>query len=154
TVHFTSSDGSATLPADSTLMAGTRSFSATLKTVGNQTITATDTANNSITGTSGIVVQSPFSFSFAVSAIDKQIYKYELNLSGGASSGWSLTAPGQFLSVATATYGPTLAPIAFGVGIDNKVYEAKFDANGKLLSGWSPVAPGLFNSLVVGNYGS
>src|SRR5207302_8823703 len=43
TVHFTSSDGSATLPADSTLTSGAGTFSATLRTAGNRTITATDT---------------------------------------------------------------------------------------------------------------
>jgi hypothetical protein len=53
TVHFTSSDTSATLPANSTLTNGTGTFSATLKSAGNQTITATDTATSSITGTSG-----------------------------------------------------------------------------------------------------
>jgi hypothetical protein len=52
TVHFTSSDGAATLPANSTVANGTGTFSATLRTAGNQTITATDTANSSITGTS------------------------------------------------------------------------------------------------------
>src|SRR5207302_7926694 len=41
TVHFTSSDGQAVLPANSTLTNGTGTFSATLRTVGNQTITAT-----------------------------------------------------------------------------------------------------------------
>src|SRR5262249_26263623 len=57
TVHFTSSDSAATLPADSTLTNGTGSFSATLQTVGTQSITATDTVNASITGTqSGIQV--------------------------------------------------------------------------------------------------
>ncbi|MGA9673560.1 MAG: Ig-like domain repeat protein [Terracidiphilus sp.] len=53
TVHFTSSDGSAVLPADSTLINGVGTFSATLETVGSQTITATDTVTTSITGTSG-----------------------------------------------------------------------------------------------------
>src|SRR3984893_353108 len=43
TVHFTSTDGQAVLPANSTLTNGTGTFSATLKTVGSQTITATDT---------------------------------------------------------------------------------------------------------------
>ena len=38
TVHFTSSDGSAVLPANSTLTNGAGTFSATLKTAGNQTI--------------------------------------------------------------------------------------------------------------------
>jgi hypothetical protein len=58
TVHFTSTDGQATLPVDSTLANGTGTFSATMKTLGNQTITATDTAGASVagisrTGTSG-----------------------------------------------------------------------------------------------------
>jgi hypothetical protein len=54
-VHFTSSDGSATLPADTTLTNGTGTFTATLRTNGNQTITATDTSNGSITGSSAAI---------------------------------------------------------------------------------------------------
>src|SRR5262249_45671806 len=45
TVHFTSSDGQAVLPADYTFVsgdAGVHTFSATLKTAGSQSITATD----------------------------------------------------------------------------------------------------------------
>jgi len=52
TVHFTSSDAQASLPADSTLTNGTGTFSATLNTARTQTITATDTVHASITGTS------------------------------------------------------------------------------------------------------
>ncbi|MCU1462812.1 MAG: hypothetical protein JWO37_2887 [Acidimicrobiales bacterium] len=62
TVHFTSSDGAATLPADYAFVggdAGTKTFSVTLKTAGNQTVTATDTSNSSITGTSGTIAVSP-----------------------------------------------------------------------------------------------
>jgi Bacterial Ig domain/Right handed beta helix region/Immunoglobulin I-set domain len=58
TVHFTSTDGAANLPSNYTFTgadAGAHSFSATLNTAGNQTITSTDTVNNSITGTSGTV---------------------------------------------------------------------------------------------------
>ena len=58
TVHFTSTDGQATLPANSSLTNGTGNFSATLKTSGNQTITATDTAAPSITGTSSSISDS------------------------------------------------------------------------------------------------
>ncbi len=62
TVHFTSSDGSATLPANYTFTggdAGTHVFSVTLKTAGTQSITATDTVTGSITGTqSGITVNA------------------------------------------------------------------------------------------------
>jgi len=58
TVHFTSTDSQAKLPADSTLTAGTANFSATLETVGSgtQTITATDTVTSSIKGSLPISV--------------------------------------------------------------------------------------------------
>jgi hypothetical protein len=55
TVHFTSTDPMAVLPANSTLANGTAAFSATLKTIGSQTITATDTVAASITGTSNSI---------------------------------------------------------------------------------------------------
>ncbi|WP_160115019.1 beta strand repeat-containing protein [Bryocella elongata] len=58
TVHFTSSDGSATLPADATITNGTGTFTAALGTVGSQTISATDTVTSSITGTSGSIAVS------------------------------------------------------------------------------------------------
>ena len=60
-MEFTSSDAKATLPADYTIAPedqGTFTFTATLGTVGTQSITATDTGTSSITGTeSNIVVQ-------------------------------------------------------------------------------------------------
>jgi hypothetical protein len=56
TVHFTSSDGQAVLPADATLTNGTGTFSATLKTAGSQTVTATDTADGSVTGAATVTV--------------------------------------------------------------------------------------------------
>jgi protein involved in polysaccharide export with SLBB domain len=55
TAAFTSSDPHAILPASTTLSSGTGTFSATLETAGNQTITATDTVTPSITGTSGTI---------------------------------------------------------------------------------------------------
>ena len=63
TVHFTSSDGLAVLPSNYTFTVGdggVRIFSATLKTAGTQSITATDTLTGTINGTqSGIVVTLP-----------------------------------------------------------------------------------------------
>src|SRR5439155_5010553 len=59
TVHFTSSDGKVILPPDSTFAAtdaGMHSFSATLKTAGSQSITATDTVTPSITGSQTVTV--------------------------------------------------------------------------------------------------
>jgi len=68
TVHFTSSDGNAVLPADATLTNGTAIFPATLETSGSQTITATDTVTASITGTSGAIVVGSATTHFLVSA--------------------------------------------------------------------------------------
>ena len=69
TVHFTSSDGAAVLPANTTLTSGAGTFSVTLKTAGNQTITATDTVNSSITGSSSAVtVSAAAATHFVVSA--------------------------------------------------------------------------------------
>jgi hypothetical protein len=60
TVHFTSSDAKAVLPADYTFKAadnGTHVFIVTLWSDGTQSVTATDTATPSITGSqTGIVV--------------------------------------------------------------------------------------------------
>jgi len=58
TVHFTSSDAAATLPANTTLVNGTGTFTVTFNTAGTQTLTATDTVTGTITGTSGNCVVS------------------------------------------------------------------------------------------------
>jgi Bacterial Ig-like domain (group 3)/Autotransporter beta-domain/Immunoglobulin I-set domain len=58
TVHFTSTDGAAVLPANYTFVAsdsGVHTFTATLNTIGSRTITATDTVTPAITGTSGAI---------------------------------------------------------------------------------------------------
>jgi ClpP class serine protease len=58
-VHFASSDSEATLPGKGPLTKGVGTFSATLKTTGKQSITATDTATSSITGhQAGIEVEA------------------------------------------------------------------------------------------------
>jgi hypothetical protein len=67
TVHFTSTDPAAVLPADSTLTNGTGTFPVTLKTAGNRTITATDTVNNSITGSATVAVNPAAGATFSVS---------------------------------------------------------------------------------------
>src|SRR5262249_50207785 len=54
TVHFTTSDAQAVLPADYTFTAadgGVHTFSATLKTAGARTLTVTDTASGGLSGT-------------------------------------------------------------------------------------------------------
>jgi autotransporter-associated beta strand protein len=54
TVHFSSTDGAAVLPADLTLTGGSKVFSITLKTAGAQTLTVSDPATG-ITGSTGII---------------------------------------------------------------------------------------------------
>lgn len=58
-VHFTSSDGTAVLPANSGLVNGTSIFAVTLNTQGSQSITATDTVSSGITATANVVVSPP-----------------------------------------------------------------------------------------------
>jgi streptogramin lyase len=62
TVHFTSSDGSATLPGDYTFTAadnGAHTFSVTLRSAGHQPLSVTDTANRTITGSAGTTTEFP-----------------------------------------------------------------------------------------------
>jgi probable HAF family extracellular repeat protein len=65
TVHFTSSDPAAELPADYTFTsgdAGVHTFSVKLMTAGSQSITVTDTVSSSITGTQSAILIDPASF--------------------------------------------------------------------------------------------
>ena len=103
TVHFTSTDAGATLPADTTLSNGAGTFSVTLQTAGSQTITATDAS--AITGTSnGITVTVPavlppaIAKAFGPSAIEAgQVSTLTFTLSnpnaGRALSGVAFTDP-------------------------------------------------------------
>lgn len=62
TIHLTSSDGQALLPADYTFTAGdsgVRTFTVTLVTPGTHSLTATDTTTPSITGTQAGIVVNP-----------------------------------------------------------------------------------------------
>jgi hypothetical protein len=100
TLHFTSSDGQAVLPADSTLTSGTATFSATLKTAGNQTITATDTSNASVHGQSGTISVTPVAAThLAVSAPS--------TASNGVGFTVTVTAQDQFNNTATG-FGDTV----------------------------------------------
>src|SRR5205823_5695561 len=66
TVHFTSNDGQAALPADytfSTADAGAHSFSATLRTAALESITVTDKTTPALTTTQSNISVSPASVS-------------------------------------------------------------------------------------------
>jgi hypothetical protein len=99
TVHFTSSDGQAALPSNSTLSSGTRTFSATLKTAGSQTITATDTVTSTITGSqSGITVNPAATSSFSVSGFTDPT-------TAGAAHTFTVTANDAYGNVTTGYSG-------------------------------------------------
>jgi hypothetical protein len=93
TAHFTTSDSSGLVPPDYTFVAadhGTHTFTATLNTLGGQSITATDTKDPAITGTAPVtvsgavqqvthfmlgipaIVTAGVPFSFSVIALDAQ----------------------------------------------------------------------------------
>jgi hypothetical protein len=83
-LHFTSTDGSAILPADSALTNGAGLFPVTLLTSGNQTVTATDAVYANITGASAPV---------DVLALDYTI-SGQVTLSGSGLSGVTMTLSG------------------------------------------------------------
>jgi large repetitive protein len=58
TVHFTSTDPAAVLPANSQLTNGVGTFTITLKSAGFNVVIATDTVNSTITGTSAAVLMT------------------------------------------------------------------------------------------------
>ena len=70
TVHFTSTDGAAGLPADYTFVGGdngVHTFNVTLNTAGAKTVTVTDTVTATITGTSASI-NPPLAFGSSASA--------------------------------------------------------------------------------------
>ncbi|MEY2494848.1 MAG: large repetitive protein [Verrucomicrobiota bacterium] len=96
TVHFSSSDGAAILPVDGTLSGGSGTFNATLKTPGNQTITATDTGNSTITGTSNAIAVGKSSPTISTQAsagvnLGSGTISDSATLAGGASPTGSIT---------------------------------------------------------------
>jgi hypothetical protein len=123
TVHFTSTDGSATLPGNATLSSGVGTFSATLKTAGAQTITATDTGNSSITGTSNSITVSP-------AAAASLTIQGPSTVTAGISTTYSITAYDAYGNIATnytatatltssdvqAAFSPSTASIVNGSG--------------------------------------
>jgi WD40 repeat protein len=98
TVHFTSTDAHAELPANSMLANGSGPFSAMLETAGGQTFTATDTATASITGTS-----SPINVSAA--APSKFSVQVPASTTVGTAFNFTVTAEDPFSNSATAYSG-------------------------------------------------
>ena len=101
TIHFTSSDGQASLPSDYTFKAGnhgTRTFKATLKTAGTQSITATDTAAGTITGSQAGITVNP-------AAASKLIISAPASVASGTPFSITVTAIDPYNNVATSYLG-------------------------------------------------
>jgi hypothetical protein len=102
TVHFSSSDGQATLPADyafTTADAGVHTFRATLKTAGTQSLTATDTATAGITGSQTNITVNPAAAQALVVA------GYPSPTTAGVSHNFTVTAQDAYGNVATGYTG-------------------------------------------------
>ena len=99
-VHFSSNDPAATLPGDSTLVSGQRTFSLGLQTTGPHTITATDSVNGSITGTT-----SPIS----VLMVQDQSSSLQYSLAGSDGVTWEDMDPSLLRLNLAAPVGATTA---------------------------------------------
>src|SRR5262249_54215793 len=101
TIHFTSNDAQAVLPADYTVTAGDagrHGFSVTLKTAGSRSITATDTASAALAATqSGIVVNPAKAVQLLINA--------PTSVTHGVALSFTVTALDSFGNVATGYRG-------------------------------------------------
>src|SRR5207244_2379983 len=99
TVHFTSNDGAATLPANSTLTNGSGTFGVTLQSTGSQSVTATDTIAGSITGSANVTVNvnGNAATHFLVTAPASAV--------AGTGFSFTVTAQDQFNNTATGYAG-------------------------------------------------
>jgi hypothetical protein len=102
TIHFTSSDPQAVLPADYTFTAadaGSHRFTATLKAAGNRAITATATGAASLSGTEGGIIVSPATVSTL------SLAGFPTMTVAGSPHGFIVTAKDAYGNVATQYTG-------------------------------------------------
>ena len=114
TVGFTSSDPLAALPSSSTLIKGMKTFTATLNTTGNQTLTATDKSFSSITGTSSAIsVSGTLSISGSVkTAKGKGVPGVLMTLSNGKTTTTNTSGSYTFPHLGSGAY--TVVPSESG----------------------------------------
>ena len=114
TIHFTSSDGVASLPADYTFIAaddGQRMFDVTLNTAGDVAITARDTVNASITGNASVVVQGATNVSIN-SSVNPSVVGQSVTITAmvTSSTAGAITGTVTFYEVV----GPGITPLGSG----------------------------------------
>src|SRR5262249_42800956 len=101
TVHFTSSDAKAVLPADYTFSTGdngVHTFSASLRTAGTQSLTATDTANATLTA-------SQTGISVVAGAVSKLVVSGYLATTAGTAQSFTAAATDVYGNVVTGYRG-------------------------------------------------
>src|SRR5262249_26404058 len=108
TVHFTSSDPQAILPPDSALTNGIGTFTFTLKKALQQSVTATDVTNSSITGTAQFAVKPGPAVSFEITAPDSAVKGTPFNITVKAVDQYGNTS-GQYSGTVTFTSSDPLA---------------------------------------------
>ena len=132
-VHFTST-GSGTLPANSTLTNGAGTFLATLVTPGSQTVTATDTSNRSISGTSSTILVSGSTPSITLNPLSQSVlangsvtFTSAATATPNPTVQWYVEAPGgtSFSAIGGAT-AASLTLNAVSLGQSGSLYEAVF----------------------------
>jgi hypothetical protein len=99
TVHFTSSDLQAVLPANSTLTNGVGTFQLTLETAGNQSIRATDPATGNMTGSETGIIVTPAAASNLVVA------GFPSASTAGVAGSFTVTARDPYGNIATGYLG-------------------------------------------------
>lgn len=113
TIRFTSSDNQAALPIDYTFTAadnGTHTFSATLKSAGNQTLVARNKDNGSVAGSQTVTVKPAVASSlhlggFSSSTQSIQAIQPIIPVQGYATSNFTVTALDTYGNVATGYRG-------------------------------------------------
>jgi hypothetical protein len=139
TVHFSSTDAAGILPVDSTLSGGTGTFNATLKTPGSQTITATDTGNSSISGTSNAIAVGKTNPTISTQA------STGINLGAGTISDAATLAGGSspMGSITFRLYGPNDATCGSAAVFTSAAIPVS--GNATYSSGnFTPTAPGTY----------
>lgn len=144
TVHFTSSDGQATLPANATLSNGAGTFTAILKTAGTQTLTATDTVTNTITGSTAVTVGAAATTMALTASSNPATAGQPLTLTATVSVTTTPAAPLPLRSMAKAA--PVVTPtgtVAFFNG-STSLGSAPLDGNGAATLALTTPAPGTY----------
>ena len=124
TVHFSSTDGQASVPANSTLNSGTGQFAAALKTAGIQFLSASDVATPSIAGQSNPINVSSTGITKSL------VITAQASVTAGQSFAFSVTAQDQYHNTVTGYGGmvqfatsdvagtvPSNSPLTNGVGV-------------------------------------